>query len=178
MFTPDEGGETTTHCCLEPCDPMPDGVEAIDLLALGLALDGVLAGKASVDQSLQQSVSCLANEHRTRRGKTLQTRCKIHRVAENRDARIGPFLHLPNYCRSRVEADPQLRLQAVFNFEIRSGDLEPLQNRKRRATRPQRRILKGDVRAEDCHDPVPGKTLHDAALLAHGIAHQIREAPH
>ena len=63
-------------------------------------------------------------------------------------------------------------------FEIGFLGLQPLQDRERRATRPQRRVFERDRRAEDRHDAVAGKALHDAALLAHGIVHQLRKAAH
>jgi len=53
-----------------------------------------------------------------------------------------------------------------------------LQDQERCATRPQRRILECDRRAEHGHDAVAGKTLDDAALLADCILHQLRKAAH
>ena len=62
----------------------------------------------------------------------------------------------------------------------RSGPcgLQSLQDRERRTTGPQRRVFECDRRAEDRHDAVAGKALNDAALLAHGVVHQLRQAAH
>ena len=43
VFASDEGAEATAYRCFKPCGSMADGVEAIDLLRLGFALDGVFA---------------------------------------------------------------------------------------------------------------------------------------
>ena len=49
----------------------------------------------------------------------------------------------PNYRQSSIEADPKLRPDAVFGFEIAAGGLQPLQDRAPRGTRavgrPQKR---------------------------------------
>jgi hypothetical protein len=68
--------------------------------------------------------------------------------------------------------------RAVSDFEIRSGSLEPLQDRQRRPASPQRCILKRNGRAEDRHDPVADKALNDATLFANGFVHQLRQTPH
>src|SRR5208337_1325649 len=56
--------------------------------------------------------------------------------------------------------------------------LEPLQDRHGRPARPERRILMCDRRAKDRHDAVAGKALHDAALFADRVLHQLRQALH
>ena len=62
-------------------------------------------------------------------------------------------------------------LHAMFDFKVRSGGLESLQDRESRSTCSQRRVFKGDRRAEDRHDAVACKILNDATLLTHGIGH-------
>jgi hypothetical protein len=51
-------------------------------------------------------------------------------------------------------------------------------NRERRAAGPQWRVLERDRRPEDCHDAVAGERLYHAALLAHGVVHQILQSGH
>jgi hypothetical protein len=45
-------------------------------------------------------------------------------------------------------------------------------------TCPQRGVFQGNWRTEDCHDAIASKALNDAALLAHGVIHQLRKAAH
>src|SRR6476469_1408998 len=71
-----------------------------------------------------------------------------------------------------------MRSDAVFDLKIGLISLQSLQDRERRTTGPQRRIFEGDRRAEDRHNAVAGKALYDAALLAHRVVHQLREAAH
>ena len=111
-------------------------------------------------------------------GQRLKTRRNIHRVAEHRDACVGTGLHTAHYCWSGIEADAHLRPDAVLSVEVAPNGFEPLQDRKRGTTRPQRRVFEGHRRAEDRHDAVAGETLNDAALLAHGVIHQLRKAAH
>ena len=125
-----------------------------------------------------ESVRRLAHEHRVRLGEGLQTRREIHGVAENRDCRISTVLDLSNHRWPGVEADPHLRSHAVFGFEVGVRCLEPLQDRQAPPTRPQRRVLERNWRAENRHDAVAGKALNDAALLTHGFVHQLRQAAH
>ena len=39
-------------------------------------------------------------------------------------------------------------------------------------------VFKGSRRTEDGHDAIAGKALNNAALLAHGVIHQLRKAAH
>jgi hypothetical protein len=157
---------------------MPNAVEPIDLLRLRLAFDAVFAGKADLDHSLGQAMGGLAHDGRVRLGQCLQTRCEIDGVAKNGDAGVDVLLHPAYYRRPGVEADPQLRSQPMFAFKFAARASQPFQDRERRATRPQRRILERDRRAKHRHDAVAGKTLDHAAVLVHGIFHQLGEASH
>jgi hypothetical protein len=67
--------------------------------------------------------------------------------------------NLPDNRRSSIEADPQLRSDAVFRFQIRSCCLEPLKDTQRRSTRPKWRILECHRRAEHGHNAVASKAL-------------------
>ena len=157
---------------------MTNAVEPIDLLQLGFTFNVVFAGEAGVDHALGRAIRGVAHEHRVGLGQFLQARRDVHRVAENRDAGVGVLFQVADHRRPGVEADPQLRPQAMFACEIAAGAAQPLQDRQRRATRPQRRVLERDRRAEDRHDAVAGKALDHAALLAHGFFHQLRQASH
>src|SRR4029077_3616836 len=91
---------------------------------------------------------------------------------------VSTALHLSHHRRSGVETDPQMRSDALFCFEFRSGGPKTLENRQSRATSPQRRVFECNRGAEDRHNAVAGKALYDAALLAHRVVHQPREAAH
>ena len=175
---PDIGGEAATQRRVEARGALADGIEPIDLLRLGLAFDLMLAREGRLDHSLDQATRHLGHAYRTRLGQRLKPRRNIHRVAENGDACVGAALHAAHHRRPGIEADAQLRPHAVLRFEIAPRGFQPLQNRKRCATRPQRRVFEGDRRAKDSHDAVAGKALDDAALLAHGVIHQLRKAAH
>jgi hypothetical protein len=121
---------------------------------------------------------CLAHQGAIRIGQGLQTCREIHRVAENRDPGVSTALHLSHHRRSGVETDPQMRSDAVFDLKIGPISLQSLQDRECCATGSQRRIFECDRGAEDRHNAVAGKALYDAALLAHRVVHQLREAAH
>ena len=84
-FAPDEGAEAPAHRCFKPGGPLPNGIEPIDFLRLGFALDLMVASEGGLDHPLHQTVRRLAHQHRIRLGKALQARREIHRVAENRN---------------------------------------------------------------------------------------------
>jgi hypothetical protein len=108
----------------------------------------------------------------------LQARREIHGVTENRDPGISAILNFSDNSGSTIDADPQLRTNAVFDFKVAASILEPLQDRKSRTTRPHRRVLERNWRTKDRHDAIASKPLHDAALVAHGFVHELGQAPH
>jgi hypothetical protein len=113
-----------------------------------------------------------------RRSQSLQASSHIHCVAENRHTGVGTSLHTANYRDDGVKAEAKLGLDTVFCSEFSSIGVQFLQDRQRRATSTQRRILERDWRAEHRHDAVAGKALDYPTLLAHSLVHQFREAPH
>ena len=70
-FPADKGAEAPAHRRFEPRRPLANGIEPIDLLRLGFALDRVFAGEASLDHSLHQPVCRLAHEYRIGLGQCL-----------------------------------------------------------------------------------------------------------
>ena len=92
----------------------------------------MVARESRLDPSLHQPIRCLAHIDRIWCSKRLQARCDVHRVARSPHSRVGAALSA-NDCGPSIEADPKLRLDAVFSFEITAGGLQPLQDGKRRA---------------------------------------------
>ena len=80
MFTSDKGAEAPVYCNLKACGSLANRMEAIDVLTLGFSLDSLLACKARIEQSLQEPMRRLTNEHGVWLGDGLQTSCKVHRV--------------------------------------------------------------------------------------------------
>src|SRR6202035_1552907 len=99
------------------------------------------ACEALVHLPFDQAMRSLAHEHRVRLRQSLQARREIHSVAENRDPGISAFLNFSDNGGSAIDADPQLRTDAMSNFKIAASIREPLQDRKSRATRPQWCVL-------------------------------------
>ena len=64
------------------------------------------------------------------------------------------------------------------SFEITANGLQPPKDLKRRSASMERRVLVGDRRAKDRHDPIPGIALHDTSLIVHGVFHQLLQALH
>ena len=61
-FPPDKSAEAPPDRCFKPRGSLPDSVEAIDFLRLGLAFDRVLAREARLDHPLHQAVRRFAHE--------------------------------------------------------------------------------------------------------------------
>ena len=78
---------------------------------------------ASTIPCTNRCVASLMNTD-SRFGESLQARCKIHGVAENRNACVRAALNLSNHCCPGIDANPYLRPHAVFGFEIGSGGLQ------------------------------------------------------
>ena len=83
-LAPDIGAEAPPDRRLEPRRALTDGIEPIDLLRLGLALDRVRAGEGRLDQPLHEALRRFAQIDGSRLGQRLQSRGEIHRVAERR----------------------------------------------------------------------------------------------
>ena len=177
-FASDEGTKAPAQRRLKPRGAMTNAVEPIDLLRLRFAFDAVFAGEAGLDHSLGQAMGGIAHDGRVRLGQRLQTRREIHGVAKDRDAGVNVLFHPAHHRRPGIKADPQLRAHPMFAFKFAARVSQPFQHRKRRAARPQRRVLERDRRTEHGHDAIAGKTLDDAAVLVHGIFHQLGEAAH
>ena len=115
----------------------------------------------------------LTHDSGTGFGQGLKARRDIDRVAEDGDRGTRTALYLANHRRSGIDADPQLRLDAMFCFEIAARRFQLLKDRKGRLARPKRRVLECNWGPKHRHDPIAGKALHAPALVVHGVFHQL-----
>jgi len=163
---------------VKPARELPDAVQPIRLLRIGFAFDLVRAEKARLDQSLDQPVRGLTHDGRAGRRQGLQAGGEVYRIAENRHAGIVAALHLADDRRSRVEADPHLRPRTMSCFKLVAGCLHLFEDCQGCLACPQRYVFERHWRTEHRHNPVAGKALDGAALLADRVLHQLCEALH
>jgi hypothetical protein len=77
-----------------------------------------------------------------------------------------------------VDADPQLRTQAVLCLYGRSCCCEPPLDQECCVTSSERSVLQSDWYAEQSHNSVAGKALYYATLFVDGIRRQHRDVLH
>ena len=123
-LAPDIGAEAAPHRRIEPRRALADGIEPIDLLRLGLALDRMGAGEGRLDQPLHEALRRFAQIDGSRLGQGLQSRGEVHRVAERRHG--GAFAaNLRDDRESGIDADAHLRPHAMLGFDRGGGGGEP-----------------------------------------------------
>ena len=134
-LAPDIGAEAPPDRRLEPRRALTDGIEPIDLLRFGLALDRVSAGEGRLDQPLHEALRRFAQVYGSGFGQRLQSRGEVHRVAQRRH-RAAFAANLRDHRKPGIDADAHLGPHAMFGFDRRGGGGEAFVDRQSRAARP------------------------------------------
>ena len=86
--------------------------------------------------------------------------------------------HLGHNSGARVDANAQLRANAVGRNHVACNARDTIVNGQRGTAGSERRILERDGNAEQSHDAVAGEIANRAALLFDDSRHHAGHAPH
>ena len=173
---PDERRQPPLQRNIEAGDSGFNGVEAVDALRLGLALDRVLAGEGTVDIALDQVMRRLADNDAPGVGQRLQARREMDRIALRREVDALVAANLANDHGTRMHADSNPRRNPELGFQIRGALRHALLDVEAGTTGPHRRVLERHGGAEQRHDAVAAHLGNRAPVFVDGVDHDTEDA--